>query len=165
MPASARLSPSVPPLVKMTSAGPASQQARHLLPRALNGSPGPLAMEVYRRRVAELLGKPWPHGREHLRRKGGGGIGIHVDAIHNDLQFTLRLDCSAALVPSQSCRVVYAVLLGFWRCREHGRLFEMNCRTIRVWGMAAAMLVGGMMVQTTAQAQTAAKAKAAARHG
>jgi uncharacterized damage-inducible protein DinB len=41
----------------------------------------------------------------------------------------------------------------------------MNCRTMRVWGMAAAFLVGGMMVQTTAQAQSAkaqtAKAKAA----
>ena len=37
----------------------------------------------------------------------------------------------------------------------------MNCRTMQVWGMAAAMLAGGMMAQTTAQAQTAAKAKAA----
>jgi uncharacterized damage-inducible protein DinB len=39
----------------------------------------------------------------------------------------------------------------------------MNCRTMRVWGMAAAMLVGCMMVPAAqAQAQTAAKAKAAA---
>ena len=36
----------------------------------------------------------------------------------------------------------------------------MNCRTMRVLGMAAAMLMGGMIVQSTAQAQTA-KAKAA----
>lgn len=37
----------------------------------------------------------------------------------------------------------------------------MNCRTMRVWGMAVAMLVAGMMVQSTAQAQ-AAKTKATA---
>lgn len=34
----------------------------------------------------------------------------------------------------------------------------MNCRTMRVWGMSAALLVGGMAVQTTAQAQMKAKA-------
>ena len=36
----------------------------------------------------------------------------------------------------------------------------MNCRTMRGWGMAAVMLAGGMMAQTMAMAQTAAKAKA-----
>jgi uncharacterized damage-inducible protein DinB len=38
----------------------------------------------------------------------------------------------------------------------------MNCRTMRVGGMAAAMLLGGMMAQSTAQAQAAAKATAGA---
>jgi uncharacterized damage-inducible protein DinB len=38
----------------------------------------------------------------------------------------------------------------------------MNCRTIRAFGMAAAILAGGMMAQTTAPAQTAMKAKATA---
>jgi uncharacterized damage-inducible protein DinB len=37
----------------------------------------------------------------------------------------------------------------------------MNCRTIRAFGMAAAILAGGMMVHTTALAQTAMKAKGA----
>lgn len=41
----------------------------------------------------------------------------------------------------------------------------MNCRTMRVWGMAAAMLVGGTTIQTTAHAQQTAKAKAAASTG
>jgi uncharacterized damage-inducible protein DinB len=38
----------------------------------------------------------------------------------------------------------------------------MNCRTIRAFGMAAAILAGGMMVQTAAHAQAMAKAKATA---
>jgi uncharacterized damage-inducible protein DinB len=38
----------------------------------------------------------------------------------------------------------------------------MNCRTIRAFGMAATMLVGGLMVHTTAQAQEAATQKAEA---
>jgi uncharacterized damage-inducible protein DinB len=38
----------------------------------------------------------------------------------------------------------------------------MNCRTIRVFGMAAAMLLGGMIVQATAQGQAASTEKAKA---
>ena len=38
----------------------------------------------------------------------------------------------------------------------------MNCRTIRGWGMAAAIAVGGMFVCSTAQAQAGAVAKAKA---
>jgi uncharacterized damage-inducible protein DinB len=39
----------------------------------------------------------------------------------------------------------------------------MNCRTIRAFGMAAAMLAGGLMMQTTAQAQKATMEKAKAK--
>jgi uncharacterized damage-inducible protein DinB len=39
----------------------------------------------------------------------------------------------------------------------------MNCRTIRAFGMAAAMVFGGLMVHTTAQAQEAATQKAEAK--
>ena len=60
----------------------APQQARHLLAGTLHGGPGTLAVKVDGGGVAELLGKPRAHGREHLRRERRGGIGIHVDAAH-----------------------------------------------------------------------------------
>ena len=72
--------------------GTAPEQASDLIAGALDGRPSPLAVEVDRGRIAELLGKPWMHGREHLRRERRGGVGVHVDTMHRYLQFTLTLE-------------------------------------------------------------------------
>jgi len=36
-------------------------------------------------RIAELLGKPETHDREHLGRERRGGVGVHVDTMHRYL--------------------------------------------------------------------------------
>ncbi len=63
-----------------------------LITGALDGRPGPLAVEVNGGRITELLAKPGTHGREHLGRERRGGVGVHVDTMHRYLQFTLTLE-------------------------------------------------------------------------
>jgi uncharacterized damage-inducible protein DinB len=53
------------------------------------------------------------------------------------------------------------VLLGFLPVPRALEALKMNCRTIRAFGMVAAMLAGGLMAHTTMHAQGAQKAKAA----
>src|ERR1700761_9198783 len=160
--------------------GAAAQQAGDLVPGALDGGAGPLAMEVYGRCIAELLGEPGTHGREDLWRERGRGIGVHVDTMHGYLQFTLhcrkrrgwRSSHGAVerggpgVAPTHSSRGSWccsARLLPVPRARE---ALKMNCRRengkkTRAFVMAAAMLAGGLMVHAMAHAQGAtAKADA-----
>ncbi len=75
------------PAGKDDFASAATQKAGHLLPRALHGSPRPLAVKMNRRCIAKVLTKKRPHGRQHLGQKRGGGIVIEIDAAHHNLNF------------------------------------------------------------------------------
>lgn len=64
------------------------------------------------------------------------------------------------VVSAHSVAHMGALLLGFLAVPKAREALLMKCRTIRVFGMVAAMLIGGMVVNTAAHAQAGATAKA-----
>ena len=82
MPNSARLSPSVPPLVKTISAARQFSNAANLLASMLHGGARLLPLLMNRRRVAELLAEVRTHRLEHLGQKRSGRVIVEVHPSH-----------------------------------------------------------------------------------
>ena len=78
----ARLSPSVPPLVKTIFGSAASEKLRHRFAGMLDRGAGLLSMMVDGRRVAEVLGEVRAHGLEDFGKHRRGGVIVEVDAAH-----------------------------------------------------------------------------------
>ena len=83
----ARLSPSVPPLVKTISDARQPSKAATDSRASLHRSPRLLPMMMDGRGIAEVLPKIWPHGLEHLGQNRGGGVIVEIDAVHHGLNF------------------------------------------------------------------------------
>ena len=78
-PRSAKLSDSVPPLVKTISDGFGADQRRDRDPRLVEQRLGPLAEVMDARRVAEIVGQGAGHGLDDRRVDRGGGVVVEVD--------------------------------------------------------------------------------------
>ena len=78
----AKLSLSVPPLVKTTSEGSAPNQGGHLRARLVQCGLGPLTEMVDARRVAELVAQGRHHPFDDGRRNRRGGVVIEINALH-----------------------------------------------------------------------------------
>ena len=91
----ARLSASVPPLVKTISDARQPSKRRNRFARALDRRPRLLPMMMDGRGVAEVLAEVRPHGLENLGQNRRGGVVVEINPAHHTpsivLMFT-RMD-------------------------------------------------------------------------
>ena len=65
--------------------GSAVEQGGDALAGVLYGGACLLAVLMDRGCVAEVSEQPGTHGIQHFRKKGSGGVGVHVDAVHGSI--------------------------------------------------------------------------------